>query len=240
MSTKPPSTALSTFLFNSQTIRVVTIEGNPWFVAADVRSILNIQQGGKNYATLDTAEMTMRDRASLGMKPGRPVVLISESGLYKLVLRSDKPEAKPFQDWVTKVVLPAIRKDGAYVSGEEKVASGELSEDEFLLKAFGILQKKVERLTTERDALQQTVDVKINNVTVDAYRAHLGAYWPHGTKTKMGQLAAALAADRGIILGKEDRTLIIRTSEGRRKQVVTSVHVYPIELLDEVRTILEI
>lgn len=47
------------------------------------------------------------------------ITIISESGLYKLVLRSDKPEAKPFQDWVTQVVLPAIRKDGAYVSGEE-------------------------------------------------------------------------------------------------------------------------
>jgi prophage antirepressor-like protein len=48
--------------------------------------------------------------------------LISESGLYKLVLRSDKPEAKAFQDWVTRTVLPAVRKDGAYVAGEEKLA----------------------------------------------------------------------------------------------------------------------
>lgn len=54
--------------------------------------------------------------------------LISESGLYKLILRSDKPQAKPFQDWVTRVVLPAIRKDGGYIMGEEKVAKGEMSE----------------------------------------------------------------------------------------------------------------
>lgn len=44
--------------------------------------------------------------------------LISESGLYRLILRSDKPEARQFQDWVTRVVLPAIRKDGAYVADE--------------------------------------------------------------------------------------------------------------------------
>jgi len=118
------SNELTTFTFNTSAIRVVMIDGNPWFVAADVRSILNIQRGGKNYATLGTAEMTMRDRASLGMKPGRPVVLVSESGLYKLVLRSDKPEAKPFQDWVTKVVLPAIRKDGAYVMGSSVDEAG--------------------------------------------------------------------------------------------------------------------
>lgn len=46
--------------------------------------------------------------------------VVSESGLYKLVLRSDKPDAKPFQDWVTQEVLPAIRKDGAYIDGEGK------------------------------------------------------------------------------------------------------------------------
>jgi|GEM_PF-6970342 Prophage antirepressor len=50
--------------------------------------------------------------------------IISESGLYKLVMRSDKPEAREFQDWVTREVLPAIRKDGMYVAGEEKVKTG--------------------------------------------------------------------------------------------------------------------
>lgn len=54
------------------------------------------------------------------------ITLISESGLYKLIMRSDKPAAREFQDWVTHVVLPAIRKDGAYIMGEEKVATGEL------------------------------------------------------------------------------------------------------------------
>lgn len=52
-------------------------------------------------------------------------MVIAESGLYKLVMRSDKPNAKDFQDWGTAVVLPAIRKDGAYILGEEKVATGE-------------------------------------------------------------------------------------------------------------------
>lgn len=51
-------------------------------------------------------------------------------------MRSNKPEARAFQDWVTKVVLPAIRKDGAYVMGEEKVVTGEMTEDELVLKAI--------------------------------------------------------------------------------------------------------
>lgn len=47
--------------------------------------------------------------------------LLSESGLYKFVMRSDKEQARPFQDWVTREVLPAIRKDGRYIRSEEKV-----------------------------------------------------------------------------------------------------------------------
>ena len=93
---------------------------------------------------LDTSELTVKKIEGFR---GTGVSLVSESGLYKLVLRSNKPEAKPFQDWVTKTVLPAIRKDGAYIMGEEKVATGEMSEDELVLKALGILQKKVERLS---------------------------------------------------------------------------------------------
>jgi len=52
------------------------------------------------------------------------LLLITESGLYKLIMRSDKPEARKFQDWVTREVLPAIRKDGMYVAGEEKLKTG--------------------------------------------------------------------------------------------------------------------
>lgn len=82
--------------------------------------------------------------------------LVSETGLYKFVLRSDKPEARPFQDWVTRVVLPAIRKNSAYVLGEEKVATGEMDEDELVLKAMGIMQRKLERLAQEKAALEAT------------------------------------------------------------------------------------
>ena len=74
------------------------------------------------------------------------MTLISESGLYKLIMRSDKPQAKPFQDWVTKVVLPAIRKDGGYIAGEEKVATGEISDGNAGTKRTpppGIFQKNL-------------------------------------------------------------------------------------------------
>jgi len=128
-------------------IRVVTIEGNPWFVAKDVCDTLGYSASarGSILLKLDQSETSL-ERIQRDL---RSVSVVSESGLYKLLMRSDKPEAKPFQDWVTKVVLPAIRKDGMYVMGEEKVATGELGEDELVLKAVSILQKKVDRITKE-------------------------------------------------------------------------------------------
>lgn len=74
-----------------------------------------------------------RDISISGMSLFGPNVarcsLISESGLYKLIMRAQRinPAVVEFQDWVTKVVLPAIRKDGAYIMGEEKVVTGEMS-----------------------------------------------------------------------------------------------------------------
>jgi len=151
---------LTTFTFNTQVmggnartdhnIRVVTIHGDPWFLGVEVCAILGIENASNAYARLDIGEKTNIRRTEVGLGHGRDVVLINESGLYKLVLRSDKPEAKVFQNWVTKVVLPAIRKDGAYVMGEEKVVTGEMSEDELVLKAVSILQAKVQRLAEEK------------------------------------------------------------------------------------------
>ena len=70
---------------------------------------------------------------------------VTEAGLYTILIRSKLPAAKPFRRWVTHEVLPAIRQDGMYVAGEEKVRTGEMSEDELILKAMGFLQRKTGR-----------------------------------------------------------------------------------------------
>lgn len=115
---------LTTFNFNATAIRVVQIAGEPWFAVGDVRDVLGIQRGGTNLNYLDASEKQVIRKCGQTTLKGHGLSIISESGLYKLVLRSDKPQAKPFQNWVTQVVLPAIRKDGGYIAGEEKVASG--------------------------------------------------------------------------------------------------------------------
>jgi prophage antirepressor-like protein len=119
----------------------VELDGEPWFVSTDVcralamdlsrgayqwlRGVGDDEKRLTTYGEIDP-QITRGATGRGGFRPGTQVTLISESGLYKLIMRSDKPDAKKFQNWVTKVVLPAIRKDGGYILGEEKVSSREL------------------------------------------------------------------------------------------------------------------
>ncbi|KFI31341.1 phage antirepressor protein [Haematobacter massiliensis] len=100
---------MQTFTFLTHPIRTVTIDGAPWFVVRDVLDVLGIVHLG---AALNNVDQTHIIDIKITSGRGRPNKLINEPGLYKLILRSDKEEAKPFQKWVTEVVLPAIRKDG--------------------------------------------------------------------------------------------------------------------------------
>ncbi|UPG71622.1 hypothetical protein MVG78_13765 [Roseomonas gilardii subsp. gilardii] len=154
-----------TFPITQQSIRVVEIEGQPWFVAADVCRILDLKMSASgtfvvHLRRLDVSEMRREMVPTIvsGRELRRQNMLISESGLYKLIMRSDKPEARRFQDWVTRDVLPAIRKDGSYVMGEEKVRTGEMSEDELILRAVQALQRKVDRLTEEKAEVERERD----------------------------------------------------------------------------------
>ena len=147
------------FQFGLMDLRVIELEGQPWFVLGDVLETLGITRGGSNTAGLNPDEYKSLNKKcgiSTSLFPGRTarVGLVAEAGLYKLVMRSTKPESRAFADWVTRVVLPAIRKDGAYVLGEEKVATGEMSDDELFLKALQVAQRKVDRYKAERDQLE--------------------------------------------------------------------------------------
>jgi prophage antirepressor-like protein len=106
----------STFNFNGHPIRVIVRDGEPWFVATDVCAALGYANTSKavgDHLDDDERASAMVQRThndSLGV----PTNIISESGLYALVLRSRKPEARKFAKWVTGEVLPSIRKNGGY------------------------------------------------------------------------------------------------------------------------------
>jgi anti-repressor protein len=103
------------FNFKGNQLRTLTDnQGEPWFVAKDVCDILNIDTNHLRDA-LDEDEITNLRNSEVWNQPGRAPLIISEPGLYKLIMRSRKPEAKEFQRWVTHEVLPQIRKTGGYI-----------------------------------------------------------------------------------------------------------------------------
>ena len=117
---------LSVFNFDSQALRTLTRNGEPWFVAADVCEVLTIGnpslavngRADREGSGLDEDE---RGIAIVNTPSGeQEVLVINESGLYSLILTSRKPEAKRFKKWVTSEVLPSIRKTGQYTAPKAK------------------------------------------------------------------------------------------------------------------------
>nr|UWI41345.1 MAG: antirepressor protein KilAC domain [Bacteriophage sp.] len=110
------NTEIQTFNFNNASMRTLTDKsGDPWFVAKDVCDILEISNNRDAISQLDSDEKNTVV-ISDGI-PGNPnKTIISEPGLYKLIMRSRKPEAREFQRWVTHEVLPSIRKHGIYAT----------------------------------------------------------------------------------------------------------------------------
>lgn len=103
------------FDFHGNAVRVVTIMDEPWWVARDVCDALVISNARDALAGLDDDEKTQVTMGVANTDTPQTVNVINEPGLYSLILRSRKPEAKMFKRWVTHDVLPAIRKQGGYV-----------------------------------------------------------------------------------------------------------------------------
>lgn len=102
-----------TFLFNtSHQLRVVTRDGEPWFVASDLAKALGYRDAEKMTRGIDSEDKGTQNVGTLG--GGQSMTIVNESGLYCAIFASRRPEAKQFKRWVTTEVLPAIRKTGAY------------------------------------------------------------------------------------------------------------------------------
>jgi prophage antirepressor-like protein len=109
------------FDFEEHAVRVVLRDGEPWFVAADVCRVLEIGNPSDAVSRLDDDERETVGALTLGIAEGqsgrggaRSLTIISESGLYALVLTSRKEAARRFRKWITAEVLPAIRRTGRY------------------------------------------------------------------------------------------------------------------------------
>ena len=141
------------FDFKGAALRTLTDEaGEPWFVAKDVCDVLELSNVGQALARLDDDEkssITLNDGT-----PGSPNrAIVSESGLYALVLASRKPEAHEFKRWVTHEVLPQIRKTGGYIPTTD--ADDDMT---ILAKAVMIGQRTMEEQKRKIAAQQTRID----------------------------------------------------------------------------------
>ena len=131
-------------------VRAVTLEGEPWFVAADVCRALGLGNSSMAISKLDEDERTLI--LIEGASNGLPVNAVNEPGLYSLVLGSRKPEAKAFKRWITHEVIPSIRKTGGYIAGQET-----MDDDQLLANALMVAQRKI----AERNKQLEAANAKI-------------------------------------------------------------------------------
>lgn len=144
-------------------IRTVVINGEPWFVAADVCRALEISNSRDAVQRLDEDEKGVVLTDTRGGQ--QSMTAINEPGLYVLVLGSRKPEAKEFKRWITHDVIPTIRKTGGYVNNDELFIETYFSQVEESTKAMLRATLATVREVNEKNRqLEQTVGVQSQQI----------------------------------------------------------------------------
>lgn len=135
-------------------VRVIMRDSEPWFVAKDVCECLDLANSRDAVSRLDDDEKGVGKADTLG--GSQDMMLISESGLYTLVMRSNKPEAKVFRKWVTSEVLPSIRRTGSYGIRTVDDMINDPDTAIRLLTQLKILRLQNDQLAMERDEAIRT------------------------------------------------------------------------------------
>lgn len=144
------------FNYQNNEVRTVDLNGEPWFVLKDVCNTLNISNQRDVQERLDPDEVGRFDLPH-PQNPEKTIemVCVNESGLYHVILRSDKQEAKPFRKWVTSEVLPSIRKNGGYIAGQEQLTPEELMAKALLVanKTLAEREARISELTVQNNIM---------------------------------------------------------------------------------------
>lgn len=142
------------FNYQNNEVRTVELNGEPWFVLKDVCAVLGISHITDTAKRMDEDEVGQTEVIdSIGRS--QSTYVINESGLYNVILRSDKPEAKPFRKWVTSEVLPSIRKNGGYIAGQEQLTPQELMAKALLVanKTLAEREARISELTVQNNIM---------------------------------------------------------------------------------------
>lgn len=207
------------YIFENHQVRVVTINGEPWWVAADVCAVLKLANPRDVVSRLHSDDVGQTDVHSPSRGQNRPTNIINESGLYELIIRSDKPEARKFRRWVTRDVLPQIRKTGGYSQTLDP-----LDQAQMMLDAMRADRARIAALETTVVAIsakQAAQDGAHDWFTTLAYAKLNGLPTDRVSCQKHGQRAARLMRSRG--------------QEPIRRQDATfgTVNTYPVDVLEE-------
>lgn len=134
------------FTYHDQPVRVVTIDGEPWFVLADLCKVLDLAKPSR--VAMRIAD-DMKGAHQMSTPGGdQEMTIVSEAGMYEVIIRSDKPEAAAFRRWVTSEVLPSIRKHGGYLT-DQKIEEIISDPDVIIELAQAVKREKAARLAME-------------------------------------------------------------------------------------------
>lgn len=185
-------TALGLFDYGHQEIRTVTIDGEPWFVLADVVAALGLARSAS--AVVDRLDDGVRQtypiRDSLGRE--QRATIVSEPGLYEVVIRSDAPNARDFRRWITSEVIPSIRRSGSYelapaLPQSYAEALRELAQS---VEAREQLTAEVTQLTPRAEAWDELASAEGDYEVADAAKILARAGVETGRQRLFDQLAA--------------------------------------------------
>ncbi len=188
------------FSFGEKSLNAFLDEnGEPWFYASDVCALLEVKNVAQAVARLDEDEKGIYSNDTLG--GSQKVSIINESGLYSLTLSSKKKEAKDFKRWVTKDVIPAIRKNGKY----EVVPVKELSPAEMLLQSVQLLvaqQKDIEVVKDRLDVLEaKQITHPQDYFTIAGYSSLIHRKIQLKEAAALGRKSTKLCIDMGYSMG---------------------------------------
>ena len=141
---------LTPFTYEDQQVRVVNLDGEPWFVGADIARVLGIASASGITRMVDPEDKGSHEVETPGGR--QSLTIVNESGMYTALMRSNHPAAKPFRRWITAEVLPQIRKTGSYS------VAPQLTEDQIIHQALQLTAARVEQLTARLAIAQPKAD----------------------------------------------------------------------------------
>lgn len=165
-------TALAIFENADWSVRTMVIDGEPWFVAADICRALELTNTTMALATVDADALSATEVIdSMGRTQNARIV--NEAGLYELIFQSRKPEAKTFRRWVTSEVLPAIRRTGQYTPRElSRLELIEIARDAELGRLHA--EAKIAELAPKAEAFDEFLSADEDTLTMEACAKALG------------------------------------------------------------------